>query len=118
MACPPAAAPAGPDDGLAELPLVVLVHPPEDVVPREDVPAEVREVLGLPERRQPGRGLAGPPARAAGAWAAGCLDLREGAVGGEGLEQRQGLAARKVSGWPKRCKLAHAFLQEYTSLQP
>ena len=23
-------------------------------------------------------------------------------------------AARKVSGWPKRCKLAHAFLWEYS----
>jgi hypothetical protein len=26
---------------------------------------------------------------------------------------RQWLAARNVLGWPKRCKLAHAFLWEY-----
>ena len=26
----------------------------------------------------------------------------------------RGCVARKVSGWPKRCKLAHAFLWEYS----
>jgi hypothetical protein len=28
--------------------------------------------------------------------------------------QRQRPVARKVLGWPKRCKLAHAFLWEYS----
>ena len=27
---------------------------------------------------------------------------------------RHHLAARKLLGWPKRCKLAHAFLHEYS----
>ena len=36
---------------------------------------------------------------------------------GEGIEEAVvagQLAARKASGWPKRCRLAHAFLWEYS----
>ena len=40
------------------------------------------------------------------------LELHHAGVGEE--QRRVGAGARKLLGWPKRCKLAHAFLLKYS----